>query len=150
MRTLAKPEPRRIVNARAQRHAAKVVKSVRAQCVTRDGYCRIGNWEDNGDDWHSWDMEDSFCDGPSEWAHLGDKQRFKTRGMPPEVRHTTAGSLMACHKHHADYDAGLIDIQPEGERGADGPLVVTRTQTRMDKLNALAARARRLKAEAKA
>jgi hypothetical protein len=52
-----------------------------------------------------------LCDGVSEWAHLGDKKRFKTRGQAPEVRHTTAGSLMLCTKHHQDYDAGRMVIE---------------------------------------
>jgi hypothetical protein len=106
--TLEKPEPRRRVKAREQRQAAKVVKSVRAQCVDRDGYCRIYQ--------HRWIQgfgstpRLGACEGASEWAHLGEKKRFKTRGQAPEIRHTTAGSLMLCAKHHDDYDEGRLRI----------------------------------------
>lgn len=101
---LAKPEPIARTKRRKQRQAAKLVKSVRAQCVDRDGYCRFGNWEDNPDDWHSDALEGDECDGPSEWAHLGESKRFKTRGMDADARHTTAGSLMLCKRHHDRYD----------------------------------------------
>ena len=37
---LAKPVRRRTINARQDRHASRIVKSVRAQCVERDGYWR--------------------------------------------------------------------------------------------------------------
>jgi hypothetical protein len=110
---LAKLEPRKRVKARKRRHAAKVVKSVRAQCVERDGYCRAG-----------WDRPVALCHGVSEWAHLGDKKRFKTRGQAPEIRHTTAGSLMLCQKHHADYDAGRMAIDGDD---ANLPLRFRRT-----------------------
>jgi hypothetical protein len=103
-RTIAKPEPRRRVKARKQRHAAKVAKSVRAQCVERDGWCRVHT------DARKAGRGSTGCEGWSEWAHLGDKKRFKTRGQSPELRHTTAGSLMLCVQHHADYDEGRMAI----------------------------------------
>jgi hypothetical protein len=108
-RTIHKPEPRKRVKGRKQRLESRVIKAVRALCVTRDGDCRIANWEDNPDDWHEDDL-DQWCEGASEWAHLGDKKRFKTRGQAPEIRHTTAGSLMLCTKHHQDYDQGRMTI----------------------------------------
>jgi hypothetical protein len=104
---LAKPEPRKRVKARKQRQEAKVVKSVRAQCVERDGYCATVTKQTNAADAWTWMIQ---CDGVSEWAHLGDKKRFKTRGQAPEIRHTTAGSLMLCTKHHDDYDEGRMAI----------------------------------------
>lgn len=105
-----KPTPRRILKARRKRQAAKVVKSVRAQCVERDGYCRFETFPYG-------------CNGPSEWAHLGEKKRYKTRGMSAEVRHTTAGSLMLCRRHHHAYDrAHTLRIVPLTSKGADGPL----------------------------
>jgi hypothetical protein len=110
-----KPTPRKRVKAKRQRHAAKVVKSVRALCVERDGYCRLTR------DW-SWELvmpTFGACEGPSQWAHLGDKKRFKTRGQAPEVRHTTAGSLMLCDRHHDDYDEGRLNISGDD---ADGVL----------------------------
>ncbi len=93
--------------AKRRRAEARVAKHVRALCVERDGYCRL--------------MGLSPCDGPSEWAHLGEKKRARTRGMSPEMRHTTSGSLMACSKHHRAYDAGKIGIAVS-ETGADGPI----------------------------
>jgi hypothetical protein len=109
--TIPKPEPRKRVKGRKQRHAAKVVQSVRQQVVERDGYCRAmpGTYPTFiGDKGRALV---GLCDGVSEWAHLGDKKRFKTRGQAPEVRHTTAGSLMLCTKHHQDYDAGRMVIE---------------------------------------
>ncbi len=111
-----KPKPGPTAKARAKRRRAErpVVKSVRAQCVERDGYCRLAAL--------------SPCNGPSEWAHLGAKKRARTRGMLPEERHTKAGSFMACRRHHQLYDAGLIEIAviPESygplPYGADAPM----------------------------
>jgi hypothetical protein len=65
------------------------------------------------------------CDGPSQWAHLGDKKRAKTRGMKPDARHTTEGSLMLCRRHHDRYDGRQMPslrIKALTEHGADGPL----------------------------
>ncbi len=105
-----KPEPHKRVQARRKRQAAKVVTSVRAQCVERDGYCRFETFPYG-------------CTGPSEWAHLGEQKRYRTRGMPAEVRHTTAGSLMLCRRHHSAYDrAHTLKIVPLTSLGADGPL----------------------------
>lgn len=106
----AKPEPRKRTKARKERAEAKVKKAVRAECVKRDGFCRL--------------MGCGPCSGRSEWAHLGEKKRARTRKMAPEVRHTTAGSLMACTGHHEAYDAGRIEIEPTTARGADGLLRV--------------------------
>jgi hypothetical protein len=62
-------------------------------------------------DWHDDVLNEmSTCEGRSEWAHLGDQKRFKTRGKPPEERHTTAGSLMLCRFHHRAYDTGRLRI----------------------------------------
>lgn len=122
MPLLQKPEPRARVKARKQRHAAKVVKSVRQQCMERDGYCRIGNWEDNPGDFHDDALNSIFCEGRSEWAHLGEKRRFRTRGLLPERRHTTQGSLMLCTEHHQAYDARQLSITAMTDIGADGPL----------------------------
>jgi hypothetical protein len=119
---LAKPEPRKRVKARKQRHAAKVVKSIRHQCVLRDGSCRL-KWQ--RDDWTDMPSCALACSGAPEWAHLGDKKRFKTRGQAPEIRHTTAGSLMLCKKHHQEYDSGRMAID-----GDDANLPLTFRRTR--------------------
>jgi hypothetical protein len=42
--------------------------------------------------------------------------------MSPVLRHTTAGSFMACTRHHQMYDRGLFDLEALTEQGCDGPL----------------------------
>ncbi len=115
----AKPEPRQRTKGRARRQESAVARTVREACVMRDGHCRITR-----------DLLSPFryagCAGPSEWAHLGDARRFKTRGQAPERRHTTAGSLMLCREAHQAYDAGKLRIEPLTDRGADGRLRFTR------------------------
>lgn len=107
--------------ARARAHKAakdaRYAKKIRALVAERDGECRIGDWElnpgDTHDEWLSNENmppRDFSCDGHSEWAHLGDGKRFKTRGMAPEQRHSTARSLMLCTRHHRMYDAGEMAI----------------------------------------
>jgi len=118
-----RPTPRRILKARRKRQAAKVVKSVRARCVARDGYCRI-DAASGGPKGDSAAFDVGPCSGPSEWAHLSEQKRAKTRGQAPEVRHTTAGSLMACKTHHDRYDGRQrprLGIEAT-ILGADGPL----------------------------
>lgn len=115
-----KPEPRKRTKARAARRAAKVVKSVRQQCVERDGYCRMQR-DFNVDLL----LLVGVCQGESQWAHFDEKKRFKTRGMKPETRHTTEGSLMLCQWHHDRYDGKQrpsLHIMALTSRGADGPL----------------------------
>jgi hypothetical protein len=102
--------------ARKARKDAAVAKKVRAKVADRDGYCRVGR--DSG-------LQFVFCQGPSEWAHFGDKKRFKTVGMPPEERHTTAGSLCLCASHHVLYDRCLLHIEALTEDGCNGPLKFT-------------------------
>jgi len=100
--------------AKRKRAEAPVAKRVRAACVKRDGHCRYGN-----SDWHT------QCAGPSEWAHMGEKKRAKTRGMKPEERHTTADSLMLCRKHHDCYDCRRkprLWIRALTDEGANGSL----------------------------
>lgn len=115
---------RATLKARDDRAEAKQVKAVRVQCVDRDGYCRL----------HWVPIADRAPGGPSEWAHLGDKRRARTRGMAPEIRHTTADSLMMCRSHHAAYDAGEFTIEPETDRGADGYLRVRVLQREVNEL----------------
>jgi len=113
----AKPERRKRTKGRKSRKESARTKSIRASCVERDGYCRIGKDADDYTD----------CIGPSEWAHFGEFKRAKTRGQEPERRHTTAGSFMVCRGHHRDYDAvELIIIATDRERGCDGELTYAR------------------------
>lgn len=102
-----KPGPTARARAKRRRKERPIIQSVRAQCVERDGYCRLALFGD--------------CDGPSEWMHLEGKKRARTRGMAPEARHTTSHSMMGCSKHHALYDAGILTIEM-GRLGADGPI----------------------------
>jgi hypothetical protein len=109
--------------AKDRRYAANIRKRV----AERDGECRIGDWENNPDDTHCDALigngcEAVDCGGVSEWAHLGEKKRFKTRGMPPEQRHTTKESCMLCTTHHQMYDAGTLKIKADTEIGADSVL----------------------------
>lgn len=114
----ASPKPTRgthqRLKARQRRLESKVKRSIREQCVYRDGYCLLGPV---GMAFAGYGV----CEGPSEWAHIGQHRRSKTRGMAPERRHTTKGSAMLCQTHHRAYDAHDFDIQPTTERGMDGP-----------------------------
>ncbi len=104
-----KPKPHRLVKDAKKRVERKVILDVRAQCVTRDGYCRlfrlkVGDVIIGSTSWHR-------CHGQSEWAHLGAMKRARTRGMAAERRHRTDGSVMLCRLAHAAYDAGKLDIR---------------------------------------
>lgn len=86
--------------------------SVRLRVRLRDGRCRLGTVP-------------GFppCEGPSEWAHLAPRQRWQTRGRPPEERHTTTWSAMLCRRAHRAYDRHELQIEAEdGTTGADGIL----------------------------
>lgn len=97
--------------ARKRRAEKKVIDVVRPKVEARDGPCRLGIA--SGLD---------RCAGPSQWAHFGDYKRFKTRGMDPEERHTTQGSLMLCDFHHDCYDEHSMMIEPLTDEWCDGPL----------------------------
>lgn len=109
-RRTRKPGPTARARAKRRRAEAPVASGVRAQCVDRDGYCRF--------------MGLSPCAGPSQWMHLEEKKRARTRGMKPEERHTTSHSMMGCERHHGLYDTGQIQIAMT-ERGADAPINAT-------------------------
>ena len=112
-----KPEKRATVKRRKSQLERVMKTLVRAACVERDGHCRVS--QDTG-------VASGWCDGPSEWAHFGDFKRFKTRGQAPWSRHTTAGSLMLCTRHHADYDQGRLKIRATSKRLCNGPLTYRR------------------------
>lgn len=107
--------------AKSERVEKKVKVDVRSKCATRDGPCvltRAGFGDRIVGDLGN-------CDGPSEWAHLEEKRRSKTRGQPAEVRHTSVDSCMMCRRHHARYDGRerpRIAVDKLTKRGADGPL----------------------------
>ena len=121
---LPKGKTRKQLKARRDRADARVEQSVRAECVERDGHCRISSWEDHPDDWHADDLQqpDDFSEGPSEHAHMHSRRRSQTRNQAPEIRHDTKHSLMLCRFHHAEYDAHRLLITALSRKGADGPL----------------------------
>ena len=106
-----KPEPRARTKRRKHRTEAQVIQEIRALCVARDGDCRLQGA-----------TEFPPCGGVSEWAHLEDRRRARTQGMPPKERHTTGGSLMLCTEHHRAYDAHRLRIRCLTGQQADGLL----------------------------
>ena len=121
-RPLVKPEPRKRRKAREDRREAKVERLVRERVIARDGYCRLPA------------TVFGEHDGPSEWAHLGDWKRYRTVGRAPEDRHSTAGSLCLCRRHHTLYDRGAGDARiyidvDDVTCGADGNVIVSQGVT---------------------
>jgi hypothetical protein len=117
---IPKPEPRKRTKARRDRQESKVKKTVRAQCVERDGDCLIFSRLPA-----SLRVLLGPCEGQSEWAHIGRHRRFLTRKMEAERRHTTKGSGQLCQKHHQAYDAHLFDFETD-EQGMDGMIGIVR------------------------
>lgn len=116
-------EPRKRAKGRRLRTEAKVKKSVRAQCVDRDGECRLRDGDH--DNVAGVALGQFDCRGPSQWCHMRAKRRSQTRGQAPEVRHTTADSFMGCQRHHDQYDGRAkprLFIAKLTAKGADGPL----------------------------
>ena len=101
--------------AKRKRAEAKVAKAVREKVSLRDGYCRIKLHKGFG-------FGFGLCDGTSEWAHLGEFKRFKTRGQTAERRHTVEGTLMLCSRHHYLYDQHHLKIEAVTPDGTEGPL----------------------------
>lgn len=119
----AKPEKRSTTKRRKDRQETEVAGRVRETVEDRDKYCRLYVLD------ASW-REQIFnvvgaCDGPSEWAHLRGHKRSETRGMAPELRHTTGGSVMFCRGHHVAEERNVMTVEAKTERGADGPLSFT-------------------------
>ena len=112
MTSLAYPKPvtRQRLKARKDRAEAAVIVFVRSFVVERDGYCRCKGYGLGA------------CMGPSEWAHLEDHRRARTRGQSPERRHDRRFSMMLCAIHHRRYDAHTLVMAFLSDRGADGPI----------------------------
>lgn len=106
--------------ARKKRRDEAVAETVRALVEARDGHCKYGF------DVHP--ANRSRCGADSQWAHFGERKRFKTRGMDPTYRHATTHSLMLCGPHHDAYDKGLLAITLVTEAGCDGPLEYRETR----------------------
>lgn len=119
-----KPEPRAKQRRRERRVEAETLAAARAEAVERDGYCRLYVLDAN---WRV-ELQRMFgaCSGPSEFSHLGESRRFKTRGQDPEVRHSSAGGIMLCANHHRTgihaYDRHTLRIDELTDRRANGPL----------------------------
>jgi hypothetical protein len=102
---------RKRLKGRRDRSEAKVKRMVRAECVTRDGYCLVLTRVGLGG-----------CQGPSTWAHFAGHRRSQTRGMAPERRHQTLFSGMLCKRHHDQEEAGTHGVVYHTANYADGPV----------------------------
>lgn len=125
-----KGRTRKQIKAKADRAEALVERLTRAACVVRDGECRYHSATSKYDDVFVNVVPDWKCGGPSQWSHFGAKRRARTRGMEPEERHTTAGSLMLCLPIHEAYDAGLLKITALTRHGCDGRLKFRRSNAK--------------------
>jgi hypothetical protein len=114
-----KGKTRKQLKARLDRAEAKVAAWCRAQCVARDGVCRVRRaaFVESYEAWIS-----CGCDGPSEWAHMHVRRRSKTRGLDPTERHDPKYTLMLCRFHHQQYDAKRLVITAQTRKGANGGL----------------------------
>jgi hypothetical protein len=132
-RAKRKPKPlrrcrvrRSKAKAKARRLEVEVIAEVRPLVVERDGHCRLLSLTSPV---YAVDamLKRAFgpCSGPSEWNHYGENRRSNTRGKSAEERHTTAGTMMNCERHHDDIDEHRIDVEDLTERGADGRLRFT-------------------------
>jgi hypothetical protein len=72
------------VERREERQETAIKKQVRADCVIRDGYCRVTHGIGTEITANAWAFVVGSCAGVSEWAHFGEKKRFKTRNLSPE------------------------------------------------------------------
>lgn len=119
---IRKPEPIDETTDRKRRADEAQQRKVKKETQARDGFCRL------------YDHQATFgaCVGISEWAHLGNTKRARTRGQAPEVRHTTAGTCQMCSRHHRDYDAGRLSIEPKTKAGADGLMTVSNGKDKAD------------------
>lgn len=109
-------ETRKRIRGRKQRAEAKVKRSGRAACVERDGHCRAFLWFDDPLV-NAWGND---CRGRSTWAHIRGHRRSQTRGQAPEIRHSTATSMMLCERHHGMEERGEIRVVYLTDRGCDG------------------------------
>ena len=92
----------------------QIIERNRAHCERRDGDCRIGYWGDTAIALFG------ECFGTPEWNHF--RRRSKSRGEPPEVRHSVEITGMLCGRHHDMVDEHEIDFDYLTEKRADGPM----------------------------
>jgi hypothetical protein len=100
------PGPTARARAAKRRKDRAVADQIYRIVSLRDGSCRLTSLFSGAINWVG------PCEGRAEWAHLHSHRRSKTRGQPPDERHTEAGSVMLCTKHHRDYDAKKFQLLP--------------------------------------
>jgi hypothetical protein len=105
---------RKTLKRKARALEVDIIDRVRAECVDRDGYCRIRQ--------SGADALLGPCRSFSQWAHLEEHRRGKTRNQPPEERHQRKFSCMMCDGHHDLYDLHRFRITYLTDDAADGPL----------------------------
>lgn len=112
---IPKPEPWKKTKDRRKRAEAEALTTAWKESGDRDGYCRLIGVKVFG-----------TCDGKSEFAHVGQYRRFKTRGMAPTERHKRSGGIRLCSCHHRTgqfaYDANRIVIEMLTPDECDGLL----------------------------
>lgn len=92
----------------------QIIQRNRAHCERRDGDCRIGYWGGSAVALFG------ECFGTPEWNHF--RRRSKSKGEPPEVRHSVEITGMLCGRHHDMVDEHEIDFDYLTETRADGPM----------------------------
>jgi hypothetical protein len=92
----------------------QIIKVNRAHCERRDGDCRIGYWGDIAIALFG------ECMSAPEWNHF--RRRSKSRGEPPEQRHSTEVTGMLCGRHHDMVDEHEIDFVYLTSQRADGQM----------------------------
>lgn len=114
------PGPTARARASKRRKDLARQRAVAVELLPRDGACRFfGTFIDGTGE----------CWGSSEPAHLGEKRRCHTRGMPPEERHDPIWEANLCTGHHRRYDHHEFDLEPvDAAVGANGQLNVLRDE----------------------
>lgn len=113
-----KGKTRKQIKSARDRREALIIKTVRAACVARDGYCRVTR-----------DMLTcealGACAGASALCHLPPRTRGQTRKMDPEYRHGTPWCVMCCTRHHDMINRRRkpwLIVRCLSDRGLDGPV----------------------------
>ena len=123
---LPKPKHRPRTTTRNRSRVRVAIGTARAECVERDGPCRVAKAIAEADNvliQNDLVMAFGECQGRSEWSHYNaTHRRSKTVNQDPEERHTSAHSLMLCTYHGAEYDQHRMDITELEPAGCHGRL----------------------------
>lgn len=113
---IPKGPTRRELKGKLDYRERQIIQRNRAHCVRRDGDtgCRIGYWGELAVALFG------ECMGTPEWNHF--RRRSKSRGEPPEERHSTEVTGMLCGRHHDMVDLHQIEFEYLTEKRADGPM----------------------------